>query len=394
MCGCCVSECNSMEADPDFLGPAALAKAHASSATCVTASATSGCGPQRRARHLGLHALLLLQRALPEGRRSARRDRQARRRGLLRRHHVRRGRAARPGVRHLHPSGLPQGDRARAVHRPAEGAGRPVRAPAGARRQGPEPALSRTGPRTSTRCASCSSSWSRTGEDPAGRQRAGVSSDRGGDEVELRVLPRLPGQPVGEGARHLDPRRRRAARASQLVDIPGFTCCGAGDIHEARPEYYLHLNARILGQAEQLEQDTILTICNVCTLNLRQANNKLQADPELLERVNENLAEVGAASYAAASRCGTCCGRSPRATATSSSRRSPTSRSPACASRRSTAARSCARQSCWASRIPTGRSRWSGSSWPAAPSRWTTRPRSSAAASRSCWPARRWRWAS
>jgi succinate dehydrogenase / fumarate reductase, iron-sulfur subunit len=25
-CGCCVSECNSMEADPDFLGPAALAK--------------------------------------------------------------------------------------------------------------------------------------------------------------------------------------------------------------------------------------------------------------------------------------------------------------------------------------------------------------------------------
>jgi len=28
MCGCCVSECNSMESDPDFLGPAALAKAY------------------------------------------------------------------------------------------------------------------------------------------------------------------------------------------------------------------------------------------------------------------------------------------------------------------------------------------------------------------------------
>jgi heterodisulfide reductase subunit C len=26
MCGCCVSECNSMEADPEFFGPAALAK--------------------------------------------------------------------------------------------------------------------------------------------------------------------------------------------------------------------------------------------------------------------------------------------------------------------------------------------------------------------------------
>jgi succinate dehydrogenase / fumarate reductase cytochrome b subunit len=83
----------------------------------------------------------------------------------------------------------------------------------------------------------------------------------------------------------------------ELVEIPGFTCCGAGDIHEARPEYYLHLNARILGQAEQLEQDTIMTICNVCTLNLRQANAKLKADPELLERVNANLREVGAASY-------------------------------------------------------------------------------------------------
>ena len=35
-CGCCVSECNSMESDPDFLGPAALAKGSASSATRAT----------------------------------------------------------------------------------------------------------------------------------------------------------------------------------------------------------------------------------------------------------------------------------------------------------------------------------------------------------------------
>jgi succinate dehydrogenase / fumarate reductase cytochrome b subunit len=83
----------------------------------------------------------------------------------------------------------------------------------------------------------------------------------------------------------------------ELVDIPGFTCCGAGDIHEARPEYYLHLNARILGQAELLGQDTLLTICNVCTLNLRQANAKLREDEALLARVNDNLREVGAAAY-------------------------------------------------------------------------------------------------
>ncbi|MDX6520858.1 MAG: succinate dehydrogenase / fumarate reductase, cytochrome b subunit, partial [Gaiellales bacterium] len=83
----------------------------------------------------------------------------------------------------------------------------------------------------------------------------------------------------------------------ELVDIPGFTCCGAGDVHEARPEYYLHLNARILGQAEQLGQDTLMTICNVCTLNLRQANFQLMGDPELRARVNGNLVAVGVPAY-------------------------------------------------------------------------------------------------
>jgi succinate dehydrogenase / fumarate reductase cytochrome b subunit len=79
--------------------------------------------------------------------------------------------------------------------------------------------------------------------------------------------------------------------------MPSFTCCGAGDIHEAKPDYYLHLNARILGQAEQLGCEVLLTICNVCTLNLRQAKRKLDADPEELERVNRNLSQVGAAQY-------------------------------------------------------------------------------------------------
>src|SRR4051812_32667528 len=83
----------------------------------------------------------------------------------------------------------------------------------------------------------------------------------------------------------------------ELVDLPSFTCCGAGDIHEAKPDYYLHLNARILGQAEAVGVDTLLTICNVCTLNLRQANKKLREDPDELDRVNRNLSQVGAATY-------------------------------------------------------------------------------------------------
>jgi succinate dehydrogenase / fumarate reductase cytochrome b subunit len=43
--------------------------------------------------------------------------------------------------------------------------------------------------------------------------------------------------------------------------------------------------------------DTLLTVCNVCTLNLRQANHMLQGDANLLDRVNENLESVGVPEY-------------------------------------------------------------------------------------------------
>ena len=85
----------------------------------------------------------------------------------------------------------------------------------------------------------------------------------------------------------------------ELVELESVTCCGAGDIHEAEPDYYLHLNARILAYAGQVA-DTLLTVCNVCTLNLRQANAMLQGDSELLARVNENLATVGVPPYSGA----------------------------------------------------------------------------------------------
>ena len=83
----------------------------------------------------------------------------------------------------------------------------------------------------------------------------------------------------------------------ELEELEAVTCCGAGDIHEAEPDYYLHLNARILAYAEATGADTLLTICNVCTLNLRQANFALTGDAELLGRVNENLRSVGVPAY-------------------------------------------------------------------------------------------------
>jgi succinate dehydrogenase / fumarate reductase cytochrome b subunit len=83
----------------------------------------------------------------------------------------------------------------------------------------------------------------------------------------------------------------------ELEELDAVTCCGAGDIHEAEPDYYLHLNARILAYAEATGCDTLMTICNVCTLNLRQANLALQNDDALRVRVNENLERVGAPAY-------------------------------------------------------------------------------------------------
>ena len=83
----------------------------------------------------------------------------------------------------------------------------------------------------------------------------------------------------------------------ELIELESVTCCGAGDIHEAEPDYYLHLNARILAYAEATGVDTLMTVCNVCTLNLRQANHALKHDHHLRDRVNANLSSVGAPAY-------------------------------------------------------------------------------------------------
>ena len=83
----------------------------------------------------------------------------------------------------------------------------------------------------------------------------------------------------------------------ELLELDSVTCCGAGDIHEAEPDYYLHLNARILAYAAAEGVDRLMTVCNVCTLNLRQANHQLLNDAALRERVNDNLERVGAPRY-------------------------------------------------------------------------------------------------
>ena len=45
----------------------------------------------------------------------------------------------------------------------------------------------------------------------------------------------------------------------ELVEIPGFTCCGAGDVHAARPEVSPHPTPRIRGPAQQTAKEQIHT---------------------------------------------------------------------------------------------------------------------------------------
>ena len=84
----------------------------------------------------------------------------------------------------------------------------------------------------------------------------------------------------------------------ELEELESVTCCGAGDIHEAEPDYYLHLNARILAYAEATgarHADDDLQ-----RLHAQPAAGELRAEGRrgaARARVNENLRAVGAPPY-------------------------------------------------------------------------------------------------
>ncbi len=82
----------------------------------------------------------------------------------------------------------------------------------------------------------------------------------------------------------------------ELKPMPSATCCGAGDIAEAKPNLYLALNARILSEAEEMGHD-VMTICNVCTLNLRRANKIMREDAHVRDQINADLVKAGARPY-------------------------------------------------------------------------------------------------
>ncbi len=297
-CGCCVSECNSMESDPEFTGPAALAKAMR-----FVGDPRERAQVERLDELNGEHGIWDCTRCYFCNQRCPKgvdpRDAIAK----LGAESVKEGIDHDMGAKHAKwfvVSAKTSGWlRETELVPKTQGVVTAIGQTGFAlkllrRRQGAAAAARRRGSRRGAEALR-----HREGAGPRRRRR-----DRPGRASAVAARPRARRRARGGGvktvayyrgclaslsAKELDTSTRALAPkvGLELIDLETVTCCGAGDIHEAEPDYYLHLNARILAYAEDTGADTLMTVCNVCTLNLRQANHILQNDDDVRARVND-----------------------------------------------------------------------------------------------------------
>ena len=246
MCGCCVSECNSMESDPEFFGPAALAKGFRfvgdprDRATVERLEAYNdehgiwdctrcyfcnercpkGVDPRDAIAKLGAESIKhrasteTWARSTPSGS-STRRRRPA---GCARRSSCRRRRADRAASRRRSSrSRSPGAARCRSPFPPHVGEERAGGSRALRHREGAGP-RGRAGIVQGEKALGRMSEWSRRRARPVRRGLVPEPSDRpsepAGSAREGRLLQGLPRVALGEGARHLDAGARAEARAS------------------------------------------------------------------------------------------------------------------------------------------------------------------------------------
>lgn len=104
----------------------------------------------------------------------------------------------------------------------------------------------------------------------------------------------FPGCAAEATVREADEATQAIARKLEigLVHFPGMSCCGAGVLHEERPNLSAAINARNFAIAEREGLD-ILTICNTCLLTMQKSKMELDRNEALKNRVNESLAKFG-----------------------------------------------------------------------------------------------------
>lgn len=84
-----------------------------------------------------------------------------------------------------------------------------------------------------------------------------------------------------------------AALGIELVEIPGWNCCGSTPAHAVDTELSAALCVRNLNLAKKNGYDLIATPCPSCLSNLRMARHRMQ-DAQFRARVNELLDEPAA----------------------------------------------------------------------------------------------------
>jgi succinate dehydrogenase / fumarate reductase, cytochrome b subunit len=76
----------------------------------------------------------------------------------------------------------------------------------------------------------------------------------------------------------------------ELTEIPGWTCCGGSHLQDDDKTAALTVNARNIALAEEMGLP-VLTVCNTCTLMLRQAKHELDNGEK--DVVNQALLTAG-----------------------------------------------------------------------------------------------------
>jgi heterodisulfide reductase subunit B len=82
------------------------------------------------------------------------------------------------------------------------------------------------------------------------------------------------------------------ALGNELVELPDWNCCGATGAEVLSYMLSIALPARNLAKAQELG-DQIVTICSSCYLNLFRVNSHLVIEPELQQKLDIVLGEVG-----------------------------------------------------------------------------------------------------
>ena len=79
----------------------------------------------------------------------------------------------------------------------------------------------------------------------------------------------------------------------ELIELKGWTCCGASHIQDVDDFLATSINARNIALGEKLGVSKIITVCNTCTLMLRTSKAKLDKNEKLCEKVNNGLRSTG-----------------------------------------------------------------------------------------------------